>query len=169
MDISFPTPLLLPFSCTMVLFREASMVPAYERPLQNKDSHGQNFAGQFSIFIWKTSEKKKKCSEIALWDSLAGSGKQQGMVSQLSRGVVATEKSIWCSRRGLKLSSPRQKYHCTAPIAKRQTTVFCVQRTVLSKSGSRGVWHKLFAVNQSGERAVPTSDNMFQTHVSCTS
>lgn len=43
------------------------MVPVYKRTLQNKDSHGQNFVGQFSIFTWKTSEgeKKKKDSEIA--------------------------------------------------------------------------------------------------------
>lgn len=49
------------------------MVPVYERTLQNKDSHGQNSADQFSILTWKSSEEKKKMySEIASWDGLVG-------------------------------------------------------------------------------------------------
>lgn len=83
----------------MVLFREASVVPVYKKSLQNKDSHGQNFAGHFSIFTWKTPEENKTYSEIASQVSLVGSGK--GMISQISRCVVTTEKSIWFSNRGV--------------------------------------------------------------------
>lgn len=74
MDISFPMPLLLPFSCTDGAVWGSPTVPVYKRTLQNKDNHGQNFAGQFSIFTWKSFEENK-CSEIPSWDSSAGSGK----------------------------------------------------------------------------------------------
>lgn len=92
MDISFPMPLLLPFSCTEEAIWGSPTEPVYKRTLQNKDSHGQNFAGQFSIFTSKSWEENKY-SEIASWDSSDGSGNWQGRISWLSRCVVATEKA----------------------------------------------------------------------------
>lgn len=43
--------------------------------------------------------------------------------------------------------------------------VFCMQKTVLSKSGSREIWHKLFAFNRSRECAMLTSDNIFHIYI----
>lgn len=64
-------PLLLPFSCIDGAIWRNPTEPVYKRTLQNKDSHGQNFAGRFSIFTWRSWEEIKH-SEIASWDSSVG-------------------------------------------------------------------------------------------------
>lgn len=129
-------PLLLPFSCIDGAIWRNPTEPVYKRTLQNKDSHGQNFAGQFSIFTWRTWEEIKH-SEIASWDSSVGRVTSR----EGSHGYL----DVWWPHKKHLVFKQRldQTFFIQAKIPLHNSLsnmatakVFCMQGTALSKSGS---------------------------------
>lgn len=138
------------------------MVSVYKRTLQNKDSHGQNFVGQFSLFTWKTSEEKKnttKYSEISSWHGFDGSGELAEDDLTAIYVCGGHIKSIWFSERPdqtslIRAKTPLQIFLCKMVYDE----VFCTQGTVLPMFHCREIRLKHSPPSWSSGCAMPASD-----------
>lgn len=138
MDISFPMPLLLPFSCTDGAVWGSPTVPVYKRTLQNKDSHVR--VKTFLVnSVYLHGRAVKKTSVLKYPHGIV----QLEVVS--SREGSHGYLDVWWPQEKHLVFKQRldQKFFIQAKIPLHNSLskmaaakVFCMQGTALSKSGS---------------------------------